>query len=872
MVAKKITRRVRPVLLGTLVLAFVTIGASRSTSPQPTPLTGDQTSRTVLRFADQNAKDTYIKRAGLTPEQLQSTTTQGQYVVDTPTTQLPSAKNVRTSPIVKYHALQTPNDPNYASQPGLRRVSAPAAWDISTGASQIIIAVIDTGFALNHEDLSGRWALNSGEMGVTGQEGAAPNCTSRGLALDKSCNNFDDDHDGFNDNWRGWDFVDNTEIPQAGKSSSFGAYVGHGTSTASTAAATGNNSKGIAGMCWRCRILPIEVLDDTGSGDTLSVSDGIYYAADHGAQVINLSLGANASDPVMLDAINYALSKDIVVVAASGNSGPGNMLYPALYPGVISVGATDNSDTVASFSSTGPQLTLTAPGISIYCATWSSANATSGYSFASGTSLAAPMVAGAAGLVRSAFPAASRQTIYNYLVGNLDAVAGMGGQARTDQYGYGRLNVYHAMQSFGSQYAGQSAYPRMVAGSTATAYLKYRNTGTGTWYDDTGLPSAPTGTKPVHLATSHGVNRASSLGASWGSGSNRPATNFLAVYAADGTTLATDQHAVAAGQIGAFGVVFNAPTSSSGTYHEFFQPIVEGGTTMNDPWTFLDVTVDPVSYLSQYKSQGAYPTIMSGSTTAPSWIEYSNVGNAPWYDDSGLASAPSGSRPVHLATSHAINRASAIGNSWGGDRNRATGAFAVVYHADGTAYATNPHVAAPGESARFAFSIGADYGVGPGVYREFFQPIVEGVTTMNDPWTFLDATVTRGVFASQYVSQSAYPLLTSSAPSATVQISYRNMGNLSWYDDATAIANGTHPVHLATSHAINRTSTLGSGWGGDNNRASGSFMTVYHADGTAYVTNPHIVAPGVYREFFQPIVEGVTTMNDPWTFLDVTNQ
>ena len=159
---------------------------------------------------------------------------------------------------------------------------------------------------------------------------------------------------------------------------------------------------------------------------------------------------------------------------------------------------------------------------------------------------------------------------------------------------------------------------------------------------------------------------------------------------------------------------------------------------------------------------------------------------------------------------------------------------------------------------------------------------------MNDPWTFLDATVTRGVFASQYVTQSAYPLLTSGLPTATVQISYRNIGNLSWYDDSTATANGVRPIHLATSHAINRTSILGSSWGGDSNRATGSFATVYRADGTPYVTNPHIVAPGesasfqftltrssglapgVYREFFQPIVEGTTIMNDPWTFLDAT--
>ena len=183
------------------------------------------------------------------------------------------------------------------------------------------------------------------------------------------------------------------------------------------------------------------------------------------------------------------------------------------------------------------------------------------------------------------------------------------------------------------------------------------------------------------------------------------------------------------------------PDPVTHTYREFFQPIVEGGTIMNDPYTFLDVTVSASIYASAYGSQSAYPTLGVAGSTAVGYFIYKNTGTLPWYDDISVNAAPAGTRPVHLATSRPINRRDNFGSAWGGDQNRPSGQFAVVYHADGTPFTTNPHVAQPGESVQFSFVYTRAAGLPNGFYYDYFQPIVEGGTTMNDPGTFLGVTL-----------------------------------------------------------------------------------------------------------------------------------
>jgi hypothetical protein len=257
----------------------------------------------------------------------------------------------------------------------------------------------------------------------------------------------------------------------------------------------------------------------------------------------------------------------------------------------------------------------------------------------------------------------------------------------------------------------------------------------------------------------------------------------------------------------------------------------------------------------------------------------------PWYDN--VTAGGAGVLPVHLATSHPINASNPLGSVWGGDQNRPTGVFAAVYEADGVTLAANQHIVQPGQIAKIEFILKATQTTPPGIYRTFMQPIVEGGTTMNDPWTFLDVTVSRPVYASAYYNQGPYLTLNKGA-SGNSYIMYKNVGDITWYDNVTAGGAGVLPVHLATSHPLNRVSPLGSSWGGDRNRSNGAFDAVYEVDGVTLAANQHIVQPGqiakfnitftapvniasgLYREYFQPIVEGGTTMNDPWTFLDVT--
>jgi hypothetical protein len=289
--------------------------------------------------------------------------------------------------------------------------------------------------------------------------------------------------------------------------------------------------------------------------------------------------------------------------------------------------------------------------------------------------------------------------------------------------------------TYASQYAGQSAYPSVIHGQTTTSFLKYKNVGDQPWYDDTAVGSdmALSTTNPVHLATTRPINRFSLVGTAWGGNQNRPALNFAAVYESNGTTLAANQHITQPGQIAKFNITFFGPyILAPGKYREYFQPIVEGLTTMNDPGTFLDVTVVPVSYASQYAGQSAYPTVVKGQTTT-SFLKYKNMGNQPWYD-----SIATSNNPVHLATTRPINRFSLVGTAWGGNQNRPALNFAAVYEADGTTLASNQHTAQPGQIAQFDITFFGPTNIPDGVYREYFQPIFEGFTTMNDPGTFLD--------------------------------------------------------------------------------------------------------------------------------------
>lgn len=401
-------------------------------------------------------------------------------------------------PVYAYEPLMTPNDPN-AGQWWVTNSRLNLAWDTPRGAHETTLAIIDTGFGLNHEEFAGRWAGNSGESGPTVSENPSTlNCTDRGLAiaancnlidddgdavvdneigtatyqnpsrrnctalarpLDRSCNRIDDDANGLVDDVTGWDFINYDNSVQAGELNPTGTGTTHGTLVAGVAAATGNNGKGIAGVDWGTKILPLQALDDDSYGDTLSVGRAINYAVSRGVDVISLSLGSSGHDPYVQEAVRRATAAGILVVASSGNDGCDCVLYPANYPEVLAVGALNSSNVRASFSSYGKNLDMMAPGTSITTPTWNSTNQTSAYaSSVNGTSFSAPLVSGMATRLLSQQPASTPMQLIAALTENTNRLTLPATPAHDLQYGYGTIDAHKATVRMSTSYQPSILY------------------------------------------------------------------------------------------------------------------------------------------------------------------------------------------------------------------------------------------------------------------------------------------------------------------------------------------------------------------------------------------------------------------------------
>jgi subtilisin family serine protease len=285
------------------------------------------------------------------------------------------------------YATLAATDPGFSSQWGMTKIGAPFAWDLTRGAS-VKVAVVDTGADLDHPDLVGR--------------------------LDTS-----------ND----YDFVNHDATAEDDH--------GHGTHVSGIIGATLNNGIGVAGVANQCIILPVKVLSASGSGSSSDVADGIRWAADHGAKVINLSLGGPGYDSVEYAAVQYAVSKDCVIVAAAGNDGAASVLYPAAFNNVIGVGSSASNDALSSFSNYGSKIDVVAPGSLIYSTTMGG-----GYGYMSGTSMASPCAAGVVALIRAKNPTWNRSQVESQL---LTTALDLGAAGRDDYFGYGRVRAAEAV-------------------------------------------------------------------------------------------------------------------------------------------------------------------------------------------------------------------------------------------------------------------------------------------------------------------------------------------------------------------------------------------------------------------------------------------
>lgn len=348
----------------------------------------------------------------------------------------------------EYRALRTSNDPIQQSTWVMNATKMPAAWDAATG-NGVVVAVIDSGFALSHEDLSSQWYQNSSETGFTSLGGR---CWT-GSPANKATNNCDDDNNGYQDDWRGWDFIGVNNLPQAGETNPYGNGVSHGTQVAGLVGTAGNNGIGTATMSWNNKIMPLQALSDNGSGYTSSIAAAVYYAVDNGAKVINMSLGGDTNDSVLATAIKYAYDRNVAVVAAAGNCGTGNesgcdpakpgaMGYPALNKYVIAVGASTSTGARASFSSYGPGLDVSAPGSgTLVSPMWQPSNQTSAYaSSLYGTSFSSPIVASYIGLLKSIRPSSNVDDITALVNATAWKPSGMGSNVYNESQGHGIID------------------------------------------------------------------------------------------------------------------------------------------------------------------------------------------------------------------------------------------------------------------------------------------------------------------------------------------------------------------------------------------------------------------------------------------------
>jgi subtilisin family serine protease len=419
-------RRVPAALLATAALAIGLPALARgddATDPSaeaaPDPI-GLVTNGTTVEYAagqlvvglEEDATKAEVKTA---VEDAGATVDQSIGAIDTKVLEVPTGQveeaieSLEGSPAIEYverevvlEATETvPNDTLWQDQWGPRRVRAQRAWDATRGSASVVVAVVDTGVAYGHPDLQGLFVP-------------------------------------------GYDFVNNDADPRDDQ--------GHGTAVAGVIAARTQNHEGQAGMCWRCSVMPVKVLDRNGSGPTSTIAAGIVWAVNHGARVINLSLGGAGTTQALQDAVLFAASQGAVVVAAAGNSGSSTKFYPAAYADALSVAATTSNDNLYEWSNRGAGwVQVAAPGCNVAPVRGG------GYGNFCGTSSATPIVSGIAALALSLDPSLGKDSLEQALRGT--ARHGIGGVE------YGRVNALYTLAALGLTAPLNTARPRI--GGTA---------------------------------------------------------------------------------------------------------------------------------------------------------------------------------------------------------------------------------------------------------------------------------------------------------------------------------------------------------------------------------------------------------------------
>ena len=297
---------------------------------------------------------------------------------------LPSQSSQSES-VVYALAMMASNDDYSGRQWAITKTMAPQAWEVTSGANSVVIAVLDTGIDKQQEDLVGKVIAEV-------------------------------------------NFTDSLTTEDT---------YGHGTHIAGIIAAVANNNVGIAGLAYNCSLMNVKVADDQGRFDSSVAAEGVIWAVDHGANVINMSLVSTEPSPGLEEAINYAWNKGAVVIAAAGNLVGTKIVYPAYYSNCIAVAATDSNDYVASWSSQGYWVDVAAPGVDIY-----STLPGNMYGNKSGTSMAAAHVSGLAGLL---FALRSDGNSNGFINDEVRAAIENGCDELNTSAVKGRINAFHAV-------------------------------------------------------------------------------------------------------------------------------------------------------------------------------------------------------------------------------------------------------------------------------------------------------------------------------------------------------------------------------------------------------------------------------------------
>ncbi|OLC52311.1 MAG: hypothetical protein AUH85_17350 [Chloroflexi bacterium 13_1_40CM_4_68_4] len=357
-----------------------------------------------------------------------------------------------------------PNDYWWPNEWSEVKTHAPAAWSLTQGSANVVVAMLDTGVDPTQPDLQGKLVA--------------------GYNVLRSTTDTSDDN-------------------------------GHGTWTAGVAGAASNNGIGVASFCWGCALMPVKVLDSTGTGTTAQVASGITWATDHGAKVISMSLAGSSGTTTLQNAVQYAHSHGVVLAAAAGNSSSSAPMYPAAYPDVLSVAGTDPNDVLYSWSNFGSWVKLGAPGCDY------TTGRSGWYGSFCGTSAATPVVAGIAGLAFSYAPASTNADVERALESSAAPIG--------SAVAYGRVDAYAALTAFG----GPTASPSPSPTPTPTPYPTPTN-----------APSTTSASKFNGVLTNKVLSRSYAMTCGAGSASltltfTRALTLTLSVYGPDGTPLAS---------------------------------------------------------------------------------------------------------------------------------------------------------------------------------------------------------------------------------------------------------------------------------------------------------------------------------------------